>query len=148
MRAKGYIAIAVLLLAAVLLFTSTYVVNEWEQVIITQFGDPVGEPITEAGLHFRTPFVQEVNRFEKRILEWDGERNEIPTADKRFIWVDTTARWRIIDPLLFYKTVATERGAQSRRGGIVGGRSYEGFVRCVSAEGLGVDPDRGPTHSG
>jgi membrane protease subunit HflC len=95
-----------------------YVVTEAEQAIVTQFGKPVGD-VAEAGLHLKIPFVQKVNRFEKRILKWDGDPNQIPTKDKRFIWVDTTARWRINDPLLFYKTVATERGAQSRLDDII-----------------------------
>ena len=90
-----------------------YVVNEAEQAILTQFGKPVGG-VAEPGLHFKMPFVQKVSRFEKRILKWDGDPNQIPTKDKRFIWIDTTARWRIKDPLLFYTTVATERGAMSR----------------------------------
>jgi len=98
----------------VVLFSSTYTVSEWEQVVITQFGDPVGEPVLEAGLHFKLPFVQKVNRFEKRILIWDGERNQVPTEDKRFIWVDTTARWRIRDALTFLQSVRTVQGAQSR----------------------------------
>jgi len=95
-----------------------YVVNEAEQAIVTQFGKPVSD-VVEPGLHLKIPFVQKVNRFEKRILKWDGDPNQIPTKDKRFIWVDTTARWRINDPLLFYKTVATERGAQSRLDDII-----------------------------
>ena len=90
-----------------------YVVNEAEQAILTQFGKPVGG-VADPGLHFKVPFVQKVSRFEKRILKWDGDPNQIPTKDKRFIWIDTTARWRIKDPLLFYTTVATERGAMSR----------------------------------
>ncbi len=90
-----------------------YVVNEAEQAIITQFGKPVGD-VAQPGLHFKMPFVQKVTRFERRILKWDGAPNQIPTKDKRFIWIDTTARWRIQDPLLFYTTVATERGALSR----------------------------------
>ncbi|MGW8313217.1 MAG: protease modulator HflC [Desulfuromonadales bacterium] len=95
-----------------------YVVNEAEQAIVTQFGKPVGD-VVKPGLHLKIPFVQKVIRFEKRILKWDGDPNQIPTKDKRFIWVDTTARWRINDPLLFYKTVATERGAQSRLDDII-----------------------------
>ncbi len=95
-----------------------YVVNEAEQAIVTQFGKPVGD-VSEAGLHFKLPFVQKVSRFEKRILKWDGAPNQIPTKDKRFIWIDTTARWRIKDPLLFYTTVATERGALSRLDDII-----------------------------
>jgi membrane protease subunit HflC len=90
-----------------------YVVNEAEQAIITQFGKPVGD-VAQPGLHVKIPFVQKVTRFERRILKWDGAPNQIPTKDKRFIWIDTTARWRIKDPLLFYTTVATERGALSR----------------------------------
>ena len=90
-----------------------YVVNEAEQAIITQFGKPVGG-VAQPGLHFKIPFIQKVTRFERRILKWDGDPNQIPTKDKRFIWIDTTARWRIQDPLLFYTTVATERGALSR----------------------------------
>ena len=95
-----------------------YVINEAEQGIVTQFGKPVGD-VVEPGLNFKIPFMQKVNRFERRILKWDGDPNQIPTKDKKFIWVDTTARWRITDPLLFYKTVATERGAQSRLNDII-----------------------------
>jgi len=103
---------AVVLLAV--LFSSCYTVAEWEQVVLTQFGDPIGEPVSEAGLSWKLPFVQKANRFEKRIQIWDGERNQVPTSDKRFIWVDTTARWRIRDPLVFLQSVRTVRGAQSR----------------------------------
>jgi membrane protease subunit HflC len=113
-KIKIYGGAALGLIVIVLLASMTYVVNEWEQVVITEFGEPVGEPVNEAGLHFKMPFVQRVNRFEKRILIWDGERNQIPTDDKRFIWVDTTARWRIRDPLVFLQSVRTVRGAQSR----------------------------------
>jgi modulator of FtsH protease HflC len=115
---KAPILIILLVVAIVLGRGSLYVVNEAEQAIVTQFGKPVGDVIPP-GLHFKLPFVQNVNRFEKRILKWDGDPNQIPTKDKKFIWVDTTARWRISDPLLFYKTVATERGAQSRLDDIV-----------------------------
>lgn len=110
-----------LVIVFVLLFVGIdglYVVNEAEQAIVTQFGKPVGD-VVPPGLHMKIPFVQKVSRFEKRILKWDGDPNQIPTKDKRFIWVDTTARWRIVDPLLFYKTVATERGAQSRLDDII-----------------------------
>ncbi len=95
-----------------------YVVNEAEQAIVTQFGKPVSD-VVPPGLHFKIPFIQDVNRFESRILKWDGDPNQIPTKDKKFIWVDTTARWRITDPLLFFKTVATERGAHSRLDDII-----------------------------
>jgi membrane protease subunit HflC len=107
--------IILILIVAVMLvgMDGLYVVNEAEQAILTQFGKPVGG-VADPGLHFKIPFIQKVSRFEKRILKWDGDPNQIPTKDKRFIWIDTTARWRIKDPLLFYTTVATERGAQSR----------------------------------
>ena len=113
-------AILILVVIAVIIVArgGLYVVNEAEQAIVTQFGKPVGD-VKDSGLHFKLPFVQKVTRFEKRILKWDGDPNQIPTKDKRFIWVDTTARWRISDPLLFYKTVATERGAQSRLDDII-----------------------------
>lgn len=113
MKPLVVLSIVVGVVLLIVLAASTYVVREWEQVILTQFGRPVGEPVTEAGLHFKLPFVQDVQRFEKRILIWDGERNQIPTADKRYIWVDTTARWRIHDPLKFLQAVRTEAGAQA-----------------------------------
>lgn len=91
-----------------------YQVNETEQVIITQFGQPVGEPITTPGLKLKLPFIQTVRRFDKRVLEWDGSPDQIPTLDKRFILLDTTARWRIGEPLRFLQTVGDERSAQSR----------------------------------
>ena len=120
MKVLGAIAGLILaFLALITLFASAYTVREYEQVVITQFGKPVGEPITEAGLHFLTPFVQDVNRFDKRLQEWDGDANQIPTSDKRFIWVDTTARWRIVDPLLFLQTVRSETGAQARLDDII-----------------------------
>ncbi|MDW7645901.1 MAG: protease modulator HflC [Desulfuromonadales bacterium] len=98
--------------------SSLFVVNEAEQAIVTQFGKPVGD-VKGPGLHLKIPVIQEVKRFEKRIMKWDSDPNQIPTKDKRFIWVDTTARWRIVDPLLFYKTVATQMGAQSRLDDII-----------------------------
>ena len=82
-----------------------YTVREWEQVVITQFGKPIGNPKTEAGLYFKIPLIQELHRYEKRIMRWDGDPKEIPTRDKRFIWVDTTARWRISDALKFLQVL-------------------------------------------
>jgi len=96
-----------------------YIIEEGEQVVITQFGEPMGDSITTAGLHLKTPFIQKANYFEKRILEWDGEPNEIPTKDKKYIWVDTTARWKIKDPLKFFKSVSDERGAHAILDGII-----------------------------
>ena len=112
-------AIALLIVLA----NSLYVVNETEQVIITQFGEPVGDPVSTPGLKVKTPFIQTANRFDKRFLAWDGERNEVPTKDKRYIWVDTYARWRIIDPLLFFQRLRDERGAQSRLDDIIDGET-------------------------
>lgn len=112
--AKLVAMIPVALVLLVLLAAATFAINEREQVIITQFGDPVRGPITQPGLHFKLPFIQEVRRFDKRLLTWDGDVNQIPTLGREFIIVDTTARWRIVDPLLFLKSVRDVEGAQSR----------------------------------
>ncbi len=111
---KPYLIFLPVIVIAILVLSSAYVVNEAEQVIITQFGEPVGEPVLDPGIHFKIPFIQEARYFDKRFLEWDGDRNEVPTRDKRFIWVDTYARWRIKDPLLFLERVQNERLAQTR----------------------------------
>ncbi len=114
---KYTLAFPLLLVAVVgliLFFASTYTVDEAEQAIVTQFGAPVGSPITEPGLHFKLPFVQEVRRFDKRLLSWDGDPNQIPTRGEQFISVDTSARWRIADPLQFLQRVQNERGATLR----------------------------------
>ena len=114
---KRFLAIAggVLALLALLVVSGTfYVLDESQQAVIIQFGRPVGEPITEAGLHLKVPFIQEVRRFDKRLLIWDGDPNQIPTKGREFIWVDATARWRIADPRKFLESVSTEAGAQSR----------------------------------
>ncbi|GMR23671.1 MAG: protease modulator HflC [Acidobacteriota bacterium] len=102
---------------------SMYVVHQTEQAIITQFGEPVGDAITTPGLHFKLPWIQKVLRFDKRWLPWDGDANQIPTKDKKFIWVDTYARWRIADPLAFYTAVRNERQAQSRLDDIIDGET-------------------------
>jgi membrane protease subunit HflC len=106
--------LALLLLAA----GSLFVVDEGEQAIVTEFGRPVGD-VRPAGLHWKVPFIQSVHRFEKRILKWDGDPDQMTTKDRRFIWVDTTARWRIAEPLKFFTSVATPRGAQSRLDDII-----------------------------
>ncbi len=113
--------IPVLVLVALVLMNSVYVVKEPEQVIITQFGKPVGDPVLTPGLKFKTPFIQNVHRFEKRFLEWDGDPNQLPTRDKRFIWVNMYARWRITDPLLYFQRLRDERGAQTRLDDILDG---------------------------
>jgi membrane protease subunit HflC len=113
--------VAVIVLLVLLL--STYTVSETEQVIVTQFGKPVGGAVTEPGLHFKMPLVQTVHRFDKRWLEFEGAANQIPTRDKKYIWVDTYARWRISDPLRFFQAVHDERGGQSRLDDIVDGQT-------------------------
>ena len=115
-------AIAALFILVVL-SSAFYTVRETEQVVVTQFGKPVGKPITTPGLKMKTPFVQTVHAFEKRFLEFDGDPNQIPTKDKRFIWVDTYARWRITDPLKFFQRLHDERGAQSRLDDILDGET-------------------------
>lgn len=117
------ILIITALLLAVVLRGAFYVVREPQQVVVTQFGKPVGDPIMTPGLKFKVPFIQKVHRFEKRFLEWDGDANELPTKDKRFIWVDTYARWRITDPLLFFQRLRDERGAQTRLDDILDGET-------------------------
>jgi membrane protease subunit HflC len=108
------LGLVLLLLAA----GSLFVVDEGEQAIVTEFGRPVGD-VRPAGLHWKIPFIQSVHRFEKRILKWDGDPDQMTTKDRRFIWVDTTARWRIAEPLKFFTSVATPRGAQSRLDDII-----------------------------
>lgn len=122
MKYAAAITVAIIIGVVLLVLASgLYRVDMTEQVVITQFGRPVGEPVTEAGLHWKTPFIQKANRFEKRVLSWDGDPNMIPTKGKKYIWIDTTARWRIIDPLLFLQSVRTEREAQSRLDDILDG---------------------------
>lgn len=113
----------VVVVSVMTLWSAAYVINEAEQAIITQFGAPVGDPIETPGFHFKVPFIQEVHRFEKRFLEWDGEANQLPTRDKRFIWVDTYARWRISDPLKYFQRLRDERGAQTRLDDILDGET-------------------------
>ncbi len=118
-----------LVLILVVLSSATYQVHETNQVIITQFGNPIGDAVTEPGLHFKMPFIQKTNSFEKRFLEWDGSPNQVPTKDKRFIWVDTYARWRIVDPLRFFQRLRDERGAQSRLDDILDGETRNSVAR-------------------
>lgn len=115
--------VLIALLVLIVLSSALFSVSETEQVVLTQFGKPVGKPITTPGLKVKMPFVQKVHAFEKRFLEWDGDPNQIPTKDKRFIWVDCYARWRITDPLLFFQRLHDERGAQSRLDDILDGET-------------------------
>jgi modulator of FtsH protease HflC len=120
---KSPLVVVSAIVVAVLLFASVYTLSETEQAILVQFGKPVGGLVTHAGLHVKVPFVQTVYRFDKRWLEYDGDPNEIPTKDKKYIWVDTYARWRIADPLRFYQAVGDEMGGQSRLDDIVDGET-------------------------
>lgn len=120
---RNIIAIVVPFAILIVLLNTLYVVSETNQVIITQFGEPIGDAITKPGLHLKVPFIQKANYFEKRWLEWDGDANQIPTKDKKFIWVDTYARWRISNPLVFFQRLRDERGAQSRIDDIIDGQT-------------------------
>lgn len=111
------------LVALAVLLSSVYTLSETEQAILTQFGKPVGGVVDTPGLHLKLPFVQALHRFDKRWLEYDGDPNEIPTRDKKYIWVDTYARWRISDALRFFQAVRDERGGQSRLDDIVDGET-------------------------
>lgn len=121
MKTGCVVFIVVAIAALVLVSQATYTVSEVEQVIITQFGAPVGDTIMTAGLKFKAPFIQKVNRFDKRWLEWDGSPDQCTTRDKKYIYLDTFARWRISDPLVFFKMVRNEMGAQSRLDDILDG---------------------------
>jgi membrane protease subunit HflC len=118
MKIKGILAIA-LIAAAVVLYESAFVVSETDQVVITQFGRIVRDPITEPGLRFKVPFIEKANFFPKNIQEWDGEPGQIPTLDKTFIWVDAFARWKIVDPVKFFQTVNNRFNAVSRLNDII-----------------------------
>jgi membrane protease subunit HflC len=126
---RQYLALGVLAAAIVVYAGSAYTVNETQQTITTQFGEPVGDSVTTPGLHFKIPFIQTINYFDKRFLEWDGNPNQVPTKDKRFIWVDTYARWRIVDPLRFFERLRDERGAQSRLDDILDGETRNAVAR-------------------
>jgi len=113
------ITIVLILIIFFVLSSALYTIDETQQVIITQFGKPVGSAKKQAGLYIKMPFIQKVNYFEKRLLEWDGNPTEISAKDKKFILVDTYARWRIEDPLKFFKSVVSENGAQTRLDNII-----------------------------
>ncbi|MFO7737983.1 MAG: SPFH domain-containing protein, partial [Desulfatiglandaceae bacterium] len=117
MKSKALIVpIAVILFAV---YTAAYIVDETEQVVVTQFGKAIGDAKTEPGLYFKIPMVQYVNRFPKNLLEWDGDPGQVPTLDKTFIYVDTFARWKIVDPLKFFQSVTNVVGALGRLDDII-----------------------------
>jgi membrane protease subunit HflC len=124
-----YLIPIVVVVVLILIANPFYKVQEYEQAIITQFGRPVGDPVDTPGLKVKLPFIQKVHRFEKRFLEWDGDANQLPTKDKRFVWVDTYARWRISDPLLFFQRLRDERGAQTRLDDILDGETRNAIAK-------------------
>ncbi|MCP4202479.1 MAG: protease modulator HflC [bacterium] len=126
MRAAGVVLVIIVLLVV---GNAAFLVYETEQVIKTQFGKPVGDPIDSPGLHFKLPFIQKVHKFDKRFLEWDGDATELTTKDKRFIFVDTYARWRITDPLLYFQRLRDERRAQSRLDDILEGETRNAIAK-------------------
>ena len=121
MKTKSILITALVIIVLIGLNSSVFIVQEKDQVVITQFGRPVGEAIVDPGMHFKLPFIQDANYFEKRYMEWNGDPNQVPTKDKKFIFVDTYARWQITDPLQFFKRLTNERGAQSRIDDILDG---------------------------
>ena len=138
------LAVFAAILALIGLLGMFYTVNQTEQVIITQFGKPVGEPITEPGLHFKLPFVQSVNSLDNRFLEWDGAPVAIPTRDKTYIHVETFARWRIEDPKTYFVRLHDERSAQSRLEDILGSETRNSIAKHDLIEIVRTDKDRTP----
>jgi len=148
MMKKAWLPAAVIAVALVLflvLFSgSIYTVDQTEQVIITQFGKPVGDPITEPGLHFKAPLVQSVNRLDKRFLEWEGAPVAIPTRDKTYIHVVTFARWRIEDPKTYFVRLHDERSAQSRLEDILGSETRNSIANTTLSKSCA--PTRTASH--
>jgi len=135
---------AVAVVAAVVLLASIYTVDPTEQVIITQFGEPQGEPIQQAGLHFKIPFIQRVNRIPKHILSWGGQASEMPTKDKLYIRVDTFGRWRVTDPLEYFRRMRDERSALSRLDDILGSETRNAVAKHNLIEIVRTDQERQP----
>ncbi len=140
----GFVFLLILFLGMFVVGSSIYTVDEVEQVIITQFGKPVGEPVVEAGLKFKLPFIQEVNPIDKRVLEWDGAPSDMPTKDKLYISVDLFARWRIVDPLQYFLRLHDERSAQSRLDDILGSETRNAVAKHELIEIIRTTKDRVP----
>lgn len=121
MKTKIIITAILVIVVIIVMSATAFIVQEKDQVVLTQFGRPVGKAITEPGMYFKIPFIQVANYFEKRYMEWNGDPNQVPTKDKKFIFVDTYARWQITDPLQFFKRLTNERGAHSRIDDILDG---------------------------
>jgi membrane protease subunit HflC len=144
---KIIITLAIIAAALIIILPCVYMVKETEQVVITQFGKPIGEPKITPGLKLKVPFIQKANFFEKRYMEWDGDPNQLPTKDKKFIFVNTYARWQITDPLQFFKRLTDERGAQSRLADILDGETRD-FIASHNLEEVVRSTNRTPTSSG
>jgi len=144
MRTYHLVLMAVLGIGACASTSALYTVNEVEQVIITQFGKPVGAPVTTAGLKLKVPFIQAVNRIDKRVLEWDGRPSDMPTKDKLYISVDLFARWRITDPLQYFLRLRDERSAQSRLDDILGSETRNAVAKHELIEIIRTTKDRIP----
>ncbi len=142
--AKLVAILAVFGLGAFLLMSSAYTVNEVEQAIITQFGEPVGAPVTTAGLKLKVPFIQDVNLIDKRVLEWDGSPSDMPTKDKLYVSVDLFARWRIVDPLQYFLRLHDERSAQSRLDDVLGSETRNAVAKHELIEIIRTTKDRVP----
>lgn len=141
--------IAAIVLTVLLFVTGTiYTVREDQQVILTQFGKPVGDPVSDAGLHFKMPFVQKVNIVEKRVLAWDGQSSQMPTRDKTYIQVDTFARWEISDPLAYFQKLRDERSALSRLDDILGSETRNAVANHDLIEVVRSTKDRVPDTAG
>jgi membrane protease subunit HflC len=144
---RNFKQLAILVVVAIAIYvimSSVYTVSEVEQVIITQFGKPIGEPVTEAGLKLKVPFIQDVNPIDKRVLEWDGTPSDMPTKDKLYISVDLFARWRIIDPLQYFLRLRDERSAQSRLDDILGSETRNAVAKHELIEIIRTSKDRVP----
>jgi membrane protease subunit HflC len=141
---KQLAVLSILVAGLFVLKSSIYTVDEVEQAIITQFGKPVGEPVVEAGLKFKVPFIQEVNPIDKRVLEWDGPPSDMPTKDKLYISVDLFARWKIVDPLQYFLRLRDERSAQSRLDDILGSETRNAVAKHELIEIIRTSKDRIP----
>jgi len=143
-KAMNMGGLVILGIAAFVLMSALYTVSETEQMIITQFGKPVGEPVTTAGLKVKIPFIQVVNPIDKRVLEWDGSPSDMPTKDKLYISVDLFARWRIVDPLQYFLRLRDERSAQSRLDDILGSETRNAVAKHELIEIIRTTSDRVP----
>ena len=141
---KAQLSLIPIILVLWAAYVCSYVVEETDQVILTQFGKPVGEPVTEAGLYFKLPFIQEINRIEKRFLPWDGPSNEMSTKDKTYLIIDTFARWRINDPMKYFLRLRDERSALSRLDDILGSETRNAVAKHELIEIVRTTKDRVP----